>query len=54
MSGLSDSMEPGAISQLSLSGAVAFRVEFRDSIPANSQLYWRGPVLWHFDGPAGA
>lgn len=50
MSGLSDSMEPGAISQLSLSGAVAFRVEFQDKIPANAQLYWRGPVLWHFDG----
>ena len=50
MSGLSDSMEPGAISQLSLSGAVAFRVEFKDTIPPNSQLYWRGPVLWNFDG----
>lgn len=50
MSGLSDSMEPGAISQLSLSGAVAFRVEFQEKIPANAQLYWRGPVLWHFDG----
>ena len=50
MSGLSDSMEPGAISQLSLSGAIAFRVEFADEVPQNSQLYWRGPVLWHFDG----
>ena len=50
MSGLSDSMEPGAISSLSLSAAVAFRVEFKDKIPENSQLYWRGPVLWNFDG----
>lgn len=50
MSGLSDSMEPGAISSLSLSAAIAFRVEFKDRIPANSQLYWRGPVLWSFDG----
>jgi len=50
MSGLSDSMEPGAISSLSLSGAIAFRVEFKDRIPANAQLYWRGPVLWNFDG----
>lgn len=50
MSGLSDSMEPGAISSLSLSGAVAFRVQFKDRIPANTQLYWRGPVLWNFDG----
>jgi transglutaminase-like putative cysteine protease len=50
MTGLSDFMEPGAISQLSLSGATAFRVEFMDEVPSNSQLYWRGPVLWNFDG----
>ncbi|HEU4708259.1 MAG TPA: DUF3488 and transglutaminase-like domain-containing protein [Methylophilaceae bacterium] len=50
MSGLSDTMEPGAISELSLSGAVAFRVEFQGRIPANDQLYWRGPVLWDYDG----
>jgi len=50
MSGLSDFMEPGAISSLSLSGAIAFRVEFKDRIPANAELYWRGPVLWNFDG----
>ena len=50
MTGLSDSMEPGNISQLSLSGAIAFRVEFKGEIPKSSQLYWRGPVLWHFDG----
>lgn len=50
MSGLSDSMEPGAISNLSLSGAVAFRVEFKGSIPPNDRLYWRGPVFWNFDG----
>jgi transglutaminase-like putative cysteine protease len=50
MSGLSDTMEPGAISELSLSGAVAFRVEFSGKIPSNGQLYWRGPVLWNYDG----
>lgn len=50
MSGLSDSMEPGAISELSLSGAVAFRVEFTGKIPSSGQLYWRGPVLWDYDG----
>jgi transglutaminase-like putative cysteine protease len=50
MSGLSDSMEPGNISKLTLSGATAFRVQFRDQIPPQSQLYWRGPVLWNFDG----
>lgn len=47
MTGLSDSMEPGSISDLSLSSKVAFRAEFKSVIPANNQLYWRGPVLWH-------
>ncbi|MFL9710109.1 DUF3488 and DUF4129 domain-containing transglutaminase family protein [Methylobacillus sp. Pita1] len=50
MSGLNDHMQPGDISELSLSGAVAFRVQFQGAIPAQQQLYWRGPVLWQFDG----
>ena len=50
MTGLSDSMEPGAISNLSLSDATAFRAEFKGSPPKQNQLYWRGPVLWNFDG----
>jgi len=50
MTGLSDSMELGNISQLSLSSKVAFRVAFKSVIPANNQLYWRGPVLWHQAG----
>jgi len=50
MTGLSDSMEPGNISQLSLSSKVAFRAEFKGAIPANNQLYWRGPVLWQQKG----
>ncbi len=49
-SGLSDSMAPGSMSKLSLSDAVAFRVTFNDSAPMREQLYWRGPVLWDFDG----
>ena len=48
--GLSDSMSPGSIGQLSLSDAVAFRVEFDGDIPAPNTLYWRGPVLTEFDG----
>jgi protein-glutamine gamma-glutamyltransferase len=48
--GLSDTMTPGSISQLSLSDAIAFRAKFRGPRPANSQLYWRGPVMTHFDG----
>lgn len=50
LSGLSDSMTPGDISKLIQSEAIAFRVEFEGGIPPYSSLYWRGPVLWTFDG----
>jgi len=48
--GLSDTMSPGSISRLSQSDAIAFRAKFEGERPPNSELYWRGPVLWHFDG----
>ena len=48
--GLSDSMSPGSLSQLTQSDAVAFRVKFNDPAPNASTLYWRGPVLWRFNG----
>ena len=50
LSGLSDSMTPGSISQLIQSEATAFRVRFDGDIPPYSLLYWRGPVMWNFDG----
>lgn len=50
MTGLSDHMSPGTISQLSRSDSPAFRVAFDGPTPEASQLYWRGPVLWNFDG----
>lgn len=50
ISGLSDSMAPGSLSQLTLSDAIAFRVEFPGDPPRRRSLYWRGPVLWDFDG----
>lgn len=50
VSGLSDTMSPGSIAQLSQSDAVAFRVRFKGEVPAQSQLYWRGPVMPAFDG----
>ncbi|MBI4987284.1 MAG: DUF3488 domain-containing transglutaminase family protein [Rhodocyclales bacterium] len=50
MSGLSDAMSPGSISNLSLSGEIAFRVRFEGEIPPKHILYWRGPVLRLFDG----
>ena len=48
--GLSDSMSPGAISELFLDDSPAFRAEFVDQPPPPQQRYWRGPVLWRFDG----
>lgn len=48
--GLSDSMSPGQISELSLSDTVAFRVDFDGPVPAPSARYWRGPVFSRFDG----
>jgi transglutaminase-like putative cysteine protease len=48
--GLTDTMTPGNISRLSLSDAVAFRVTFKGNAPPHDKMYWRGPVLWNFDG----
>ena len=50
VTGISDRMSPGSVSQLTQSGAVAFRVRFTGRPPAQSDLYWRGPVLWAYDG----
>ena len=49
-SGLSDSMSPGDISSLSLSNEVAFRVKFDNEMPSPQQRYWRGLVLYRFNG----
>ncbi len=48
--GLSDSMEPGSISDLGASDELVFRVKFAGPIPPPRQRYWRGPVLSHTDG----
>lgn len=59
-SGLSDTMSPGSIADLVLSADIAFRVRFEGQPPERNRLYWRGPVLEHFDGrtwarrPAGS
>lgn len=50
VTGLSDEMQPGSISQLTESGEIALRVEFAGEPPPPSQRYWRGPVLTDFDG----
>jgi transglutaminase-like putative cysteine protease len=49
-SGLSDQMAPGQMSRLAQSPDTAFRVRFDGPVPAQGQLYWRGPVLGAFDG----
>ncbi len=48
--GLSDTLSPGNIARLSDDDAVAFRVRFNGGPPPPAQRYWRGPVLWDFDG----
>ena len=49
--GLPETMDMGDISSLAQSNEIAFRVRFTGGVlPDTNQLYWRGPVLWHFDG----
>jgi transglutaminase-like putative cysteine protease len=48
--GLSDTMSPGGISQLTSSYEIAFRVKFDGPPPPPQERYWRGPVLHDFDG----
>jgi protein-glutamine gamma-glutamyltransferase len=50
LTGLSDEMSPGRISQLIQSDEVAFRVAFEGAIPPPAERYWRGPVMARFDG----
>jgi len=50
MTGLSETMTPGTLSQLALSDAIAFRASFDAEPPPAAERYWRGPVLWDFDG----
>lgn len=48
--GLSDTMSPGSLSNLALSGEIALRAQFEGPPPGKEQLYWRGPVLDYYDG----
>lgn len=48
--GLSDSMEPGSISELGMSDELVFRVQFKNGLPPPAARYWRGPVLTFTDG----
>jgi len=48
--GMSDFMEPGNVSKLAQSDALAFRAVFAEKLPPNTVLYWRGITLGFFDG----
>lgn len=50
LTGLSDKMAPGSLSNLTQSGTIAFRTKFAGDIPEKSDLYWRGPVFNDYDG----
>ncbi|WP_374086839.1 DUF3488 and DUF4129 domain-containing transglutaminase family protein [Methylomicrobium lacus] len=43
--GLSEVMEPGSITNLSLSDELVFRAQFDGPIPPPQERYWRGPVM---------
>jgi transglutaminase-like putative cysteine protease len=48
--GLGEEMTPGKMTELLVDDNVAMRVRFENEPPPANQLYWRGPVLWRFDG----
>jgi transglutaminase-like putative cysteine protease len=48
--GLGDSMKPGQWLDILADDRIAFRVDFTGRVPEPEQRYWRGPVLWDFDG----
>ena len=49
-SGLSNDMQVGNIATLALDSSVAMRIQFDGSTPEPKEMYFRGPVLTHFDG----
>lgn len=50
VTGLSGEMKMGDLASLAKSNEISFRVKFHEQSPKPAELYWRGPVLWHFDG----
>lgn len=49
-SGLSDRMTPDEWVELFADDSPALRVRFDGAEPSRQDLYWRGQVLWEFDG----
>ncbi len=50
VTGLSNEMTIGHITELGVSDEIAFRVAFEGESPSARDLYWRGPVMWHTNG----
>ncbi|MCB1590245.1 MAG: DUF3488 domain-containing protein, partial [Xanthomonadales bacterium] len=48
--GLGDEMKPGRMTDLLIDDSIALRARFETEPPPTAELYWRGPVLWRFDG----
>ncbi|HEY5851458.1 MAG TPA: DUF3488 and transglutaminase-like domain-containing protein [Lysobacter sp.] len=48
--GLSDRMSPGDWVDLMGDDRPALRARFFGAMPRPQQMYWRGPVMWDFDG----
>jgi transglutaminase-like putative cysteine protease len=49
-SGLSGTMSVGTIASLALDSSIAMRIRFDAAPPAQSEMYFRGPVLSRFNG----
>lgn len=50
ITGLGNRMSPGSISRLARDNSVAFRAHFAGKAPPRRRMYWRGPVLSHYNG----
>lgn len=48
--GFSETLSPGQLTSLVRDTSPAFRAAFQGPVPSPSQLYWRGVVLWDFNG----
>ncbi|MBU0484893.1 MAG: DUF3488 and transglutaminase-like domain-containing protein [Proteobacteria bacterium] len=48
--GFSEEINFGSLTDLAKNNEAAFRVEFAGDMPLQKFLYWRGVVLWDFDG----
>jgi len=48
--GLSGEMDPGRMAELLVDDRPALRARFFNRNPNPAEMYWRGPVMWRYDG----